>query len=165
MMAFDRKLFDAVMRQDKTEIERLLHSGADLNAVYYDERGIEDNDHIQQTLFSMVLDESKFALDYVLWLIKKGAKPTSPNGHTDNPLYWAVWDLKYWLCHLLLNNGTDPNNWVVSPGGRQTPLDHLAERQQYTDEGPAGTVHLISAIRELLESHGAVSYSDLENKK
>lgn len=160
-----QQLLAALIAQDKEQVERLLSEGADLNEVYLNTLGIEEHDHEEQTLFSKALDESEFSLPYVRWLITLGADPSSANGHTDNPLYWAVWLLDYWLCHLLLNAGANPNIWTVSPGVRETALDRLYNLRHYEKELGPGSEHLIKAIEGLLKSHGAKPYSELSTQE
>ncbi len=163
MKALDQQLLAAVLKMDKPEVERLLAEGGDLNGLYYDPWGEEDCDHEKMTLFTRALYEGNFSLGFIDWLIEKGASPNSPDDHTENPLYWAVWDREYWLCHLLLQRGADPNKGVVSPNGKETALDRLDELRYYLKEAyTAGSEHLVEAIQALLLSHGARRSSELE---
>lgn len=161
MKALDQQLLAAVLKMDKAQVERLLAEGGDLNALYYDPRGEEECDHERTTLFTRALFEGDLSYGYVAWLIDKGADPNVPNDHTENPLYWAIWDRDYWLCYLLLGRGADPNNWVITPNGRLSAMDRIDEIRHYLKECTIGCEYLIQAMEVLLQSYGARRYDEL----
>ncbi|AYA37143.1 ankyrin repeat domain-containing protein [Hymenobacter oligotrophus] len=116
--SLDRKLYEAVLKNQPAKVNKLVDEGADVNYTFKMNSAFYINVLMQATMQNYT--------DVAVLLIKRGADVNATDGFKMTPLMWAAHHGNLPLPKLLIDNGAKPD---ADDGLGNTPLKAAKDRK------------------------------------